>query len=96
MAEIAKKSVPGRVGDLAFGIAREGKAPAKIDYFATSLPTMLLFDEDLQARQTFTARFMQAQAFVGLGRKAEARSLLMSLLKSDPNHTAARDFIGFL
>jgi len=72
------------------------KAPAKIDYFATSLPTMLLFDEDLQARQTFTARFMQAQAFVGLGRKAEARSLLMSLLKSDPNHTVARDFIGFL
>ncbi len=25
--------------------------PAKIDYFATSLPTMLLFDDDLQARQ---------------------------------------------
>ena len=27
------------------------KAPATIDYFATSLPTMLLFDDDLQRRQ---------------------------------------------
>ncbi len=71
------------------------KAPAKIDYFATSLPTMLLFDEDLQARQTLTARFMQAQAFKGLGRKAEARRLLMSMLKSDPNHAAAQDFSSF-
>src|SRR5207244_172492 len=35
--------------------------PAKIDYFATSLPTMLLFDDDLQFRQETTALFLQAQ-----------------------------------
>ncbi len=34
------------------------KSPAKIDYFATSLPTMLLFEEDLQARQTESAKRM--------------------------------------
>jgi hypothetical protein len=56
---------------------------------------MLLFDEDLQARQAITARFMQAQALMGLGRRAEARRLLTGLLKSDPNHAAARDFSGF-
>ena len=31
------------------------KTPAKIDYFATSLPTMLLFDDDLDQRQKTTA-----------------------------------------
>ncbi|MBC8010960.1 MAG: tetratricopeptide repeat protein, partial [Burkholderiales bacterium] len=35
------------------------KQPATIDYFATSLPTMLLFDEDLAARQLTTARFIE-------------------------------------
>lgn len=34
---------------------------AKIDYFATSLPTMLLFDDDLQARQGKKARHMLSQ-----------------------------------
>ncbi len=42
---------------------------AKIDYFATSLPTMLLFDDDLQFRQETTALFLQAQAHLGFGQK---------------------------
>jgi tetratricopeptide (TPR) repeat protein len=37
------------------------KAQAKIDYFATSLPTMRLFDGDPQFRQETTARLLQAQ-----------------------------------
>ena len=45
------------------------KTPAKIDYFATSLPTMLLFDDDLQFRQETSALFLQAQAHLGLGQK---------------------------
>jgi tetratricopeptide (TPR) repeat protein len=65
--------------------------PAKIDYFATSLPTMLLFEDDLQARQATSARFMQAQAHLGLGRKAEARRLLEDVLRRDPSHAAAVD-----
>jgi len=36
-------------------------APAKIDYFATSLPTMLLFEDDLQARQEKKAKGILAQ-----------------------------------
>jgi predicted oxidoreductase (fatty acid repression mutant protein) len=36
------------------------RTKAKIDYFATSLPTMLLFEDDLQARQTTTALFLEA------------------------------------
>jgi tetratricopeptide (TPR) repeat protein len=36
--------------------------PARVDYFATSLPTMLLFADDLQARRETTAAFLAAQA----------------------------------
>jgi tetratricopeptide (TPR) repeat protein len=72
------------------------KARAKIDYFATSLPTMLLFADDLQFRQATTALFLQAQAQLGLGRRAKARALLQTVLRRDPNHALAADFLrGF-
>jgi len=67
------------------------KATAKIDYFATSLPTMLLFDDDLQFRQETTALFLQAQAYLGLGKKQRAIQLLSIVLKRDPNHALAAD-----
>jgi tetratricopeptide (TPR) repeat protein len=67
------------------------KTPAKIDYFATSLPTMLLFDDDIQVRQETTALFLQAQAHWGLGQKVRAKALLRQVLKRDPNHALAAD-----
>ena len=67
------------------------RAEAKIDYFATSLPTMLIFDDDLQYRQETTAMFLQAQAQLGLGRKSKAKKLLQKVLKHDPNHALAAD-----
>ncbi|MEI6493412.1 MAG: tetratricopeptide repeat protein, partial [Verrucomicrobiota bacterium] len=68
------------------------KQTAKIDYFATSLPTMLLFDADIQSVQVTTARFLQAQALLGLGQKAKALALLLDVLLRDPNHALAADF----
>ena len=70
------------------------EATAKIDYFATSLATMLLFDDDLQFRQETTALFLQAQAQLGLGKKARAKSLLQTVLRRDPNHALAADFLN--
>jgi tetratricopeptide (TPR) repeat protein len=67
------------------------KAEAKIDYFATSLPTMLLFKDDLQFRQETTALFLQAQAHLGLGRQKKAEQLLQTVLRRDPNHAHAAD-----
>ncbi len=72
------------------------KTEAKIDYFATSLPTMLLFNDDLQARQVTTALFLQAQALHGLGKKARAAVLLRTVLKRDPAHALAADFASSL
>ncbi len=67
------------------------RLPAKIDYFATSLPTMLLFEDDLQTRQETRALFLQAQAYRGLGQPKRAASLLRKVLKRDPNHALAAD-----
>jgi len=78
---------------LAYARALE-KAKAKIDYFATSLPTMLIFDDDLQYRQTTAARFLQAQAHLGLGRKAQAKKLLATVLQRDPNHLLAAELMN--
>ncbi|MEO6992360.1 MAG: hypothetical protein ABI273_01910, partial [Lacunisphaera sp.] len=71
-----------------------GQTPATIDYFATSLPTMLLFNDDLQARQETTALFLEAQARLGLGEKTAARKLLRTVLRRDPNHALAADFLA--
>ncbi len=67
------------------------KAIARIDYFATSLPAMLLFHDDLQYRQETTALFLQAQARLGLGQRRMARPLLRSVLRRDPNHALAAE-----
>jgi tetratricopeptide (TPR) repeat protein len=80
---------------LAYALKLE-KAPAKVDYFATSLPTMLLFEDDLQARQETTALFLQAQARLGLGQKAKARTLLKRVLQRRPNHAMAADLLKSL
>jgi predicted Zn-dependent protease len=67
------------------------RQPATIDYFATSLPTMLLFEDDLQYRQQTTALFLQAQAKLGLGERAAASKLLSKVLQRHPNHALAAD-----
>ncbi len=77
---------------LAYAEALEHE-PAKIDYFATSLPTMLLFTDDLQQRQTATALFLQAQALILLPRALEAQERLMRVLTIDPNHPLAADLL---
>ncbi|HVT90709.1 MAG TPA: DUF5107 domain-containing protein [Tepidisphaeraceae bacterium] len=69
-------------------------APARIEYFATSLPTMLLFNDVLEYRQQTTALFMEAQAHLGLGSLAKSRSTLRQVLKRDPNHALAADMLA--
>ncbi|WP_343205573.1 DUF5107 domain-containing protein [Opitutus sp. ER46] len=70
------------------------RTPAKIDYFATSLPSMLLFEDDLTQRQQTTALFLEAQAELGLGHRATARRLLRGVLRRDPSHGLAADFVA--
>jgi hypothetical protein len=52
---------------------------------------MLLFDEDLQKRQSITANFLEAQSLLGLGDTALAIQLLRQVLAEDRNHIGAID-----
>jgi tetratricopeptide (TPR) repeat protein len=65
----------------------------KIDYFATSLPAMLLLNEDLVQRNGIEAKFLRAQALAGLDQTAEAETLLRGILDIDMNHTGAADLL---
>ena len=56
------------------------KETAKIDYFATSLPNLLVFDEDLQARRDAENELLLALAHHGLGETAAARFALVKTL----------------
>ncbi|RRA48476.1 DUF5107 domain-containing protein [Acidipila sp. EB88] len=66
-------------------------APAVIDYFATSLPTMLLFEEDLGETKKTRALLLRGQALLGLGRHAEARAQLQEFLQRNPNDMDATE-----
>lgn len=68
----------------------------RIDYFATSLPTMLLFEEDIEERQRITVSFLKAQALAGLNEEETALSLLQEVLRYDCSHAGAIDLLGNL
>lgn len=53
---------------------------AKIDYFATSLPNLLVFDEDLQQRKDAGCQLLLALACHGLGDAAGMRRALDAVL----------------
>jgi len=69
---------------------------AKIDYFATSLPNLLLFDDDLQKRNRIEANVLIALAKEGLGERAAAIGLLQDVLADDPNHLLASETLYWL
>ncbi|KAL4858553.1 hypothetical protein ACK3TF_001510 [Chlorella vulgaris] len=70
---------------------RLAATPAKIDFFATSLPTMLMFHENLQEQQDIKTQFLEAQARYGLGETATAAELVALVLQRDPAHAQAAD-----
>jgi tetratricopeptide (TPR) repeat protein len=78
-----------------YSLELEQHAPS-IDYFATSLPALLLFDEDLVTRQAIEAKFLRAQATLGLEKPAEAIRLLEEVRELDANHAGAADFLATL
>ena len=63
---------------------------AGIDYFATSLPNLLLFEDDLQRRHKVEHVFVLALAELGLRNTERAKELLKQVLSLDCNHMAAQ------
>jgi tetratricopeptide (TPR) repeat protein len=70
-------------------IARLRRTPAEIDYFATSLPAMLIFDEDVQQRRDLLADVLTAQLALTEGQPAAAEAALERVLTADPAHLEA-------
>jgi hypothetical protein len=68
-------------------------APATVDYFATSLPTMLLFTADLRAVTARRVALLRAQLDVLAGDRPAAVDRLEALLAQDPAQHAARDLL---
>lgn len=78
---------------LAGHIALLRETPAAVDYFATSLPAMLLFHQDLPAQQATTVLFLSAQLSALRGDRATAISHLDQVLSRHPAHRLALDLL---
>jgi tetratricopeptide (TPR) repeat protein len=67
-----------------------------IDYFATSLPNLLLFEDDLDKRNHIDALLLSALAKDGLGRTPEAVRQLTQVRDEDPNHLFAAELLRWI
>jgi len=61
----------------------------KIDYFAVSLPNMLVFEEDLQKMNQIQSRFLLALGYIGLCEYENAQQQLEFVLELDACHLGA-------
>ena len=68
----------------------------KIDYFATSLPNLLLFDDDLVKRDRVESLVLSALAANGLGDDARALEQLHQVVVEDLNHIFAIEMLDWL
>jgi len=76
-----------------YSIVLQQQTP-EIDYFATSLPAMLLFEDDLVKRHNIESMFLRAQALHGLGNEPDETIMLLNeVLELDKNHTGAADLL---
>ena len=63
----------------------------KIDYFATSLPLLLVFEENLQKRNEWENKYLIALAEKGLGNNAKAKKLAGEILQLNAMHAGANE-----
>lgn len=72
---------------------KQSEAKPRIDYFATSLPNLLLFNDDLEKRNRLEAQFLMALAHHGQCNSAKAIQMLESILCEDRNHILAIEML---
>jgi tetratricopeptide (TPR) repeat protein len=64
-----------------------------IDYFAVSLPDMLVFDQDIDLRNRIHCIYLIGLGHLGLGDTAMATRCLTEVLQLDPNHQGAAVYL---
>jgi tetratricopeptide (TPR) repeat protein len=70
--------------------------PVSIDYFAVSLPDMLVFDMDLDKRNTVFCKYLMGLGYLGLGNFDQAKKLLNEVVATDPNHQGAASYLSMI
>jgi len=71
----------------------ELRKKAEIDYFATSLPILLVFEEDLDKRNQWESKYLLALCEIGLGNQNEAKKLLGEVLELNVMHHGASEIL---
>jgi tetratricopeptide (TPR) repeat protein len=61
----------------------------RVDYFAVSLPDMLVFDINLNQRNEVHCTYLQALGYLGIGNEQKGIALLNDVLNMDINHQGA-------
>ncbi len=61
----------------------------KIDYFAVSLPDLLIWDDDLDQRNRIHCNYLIGLGQLGMGQIEDAEKVLLSVLKMDRSHQGA-------
>lgn len=74
----------------------KSKSVAKIDYFATSLPNLLLFDDDLENRNCIESLLLKALAHHGLGDSEKSILELRQVIALDKYHLLAASMLGWI
>jgi tetratricopeptide (TPR) repeat protein len=78
-----------RLAALADAAEASALTEKQIPYFATSLPALLLFDDDLTERARQESLYLAGLALLGRGRTRAARARFERLLKARPDHLGA-------
>jgi tetratricopeptide (TPR) repeat protein len=68
----------------------------QIDYFAVSLPDLLIFEDDGKSRHQAHCHYMMGLAHLGSGRKEEAAVCLKKVLARDNMHFGARTHLSMI
>jgi tetratricopeptide (TPR) repeat protein len=76
--------------------AKQMEEVPRIDYFATSLPNLLLFDDDLCKRNRIESMLLIALACDGMGDAEKAVHLLQQVLDADPTPLLAADILSWI
>jgi tetratricopeptide (TPR) repeat protein len=79
-----------KLRDLLSFATKQLNAEVVIDYFATSLPNFLLFEDDLEKRNRIDCFFLIGLAQQGLGQPLEAEQAFRETLALDANHLGAQ------
>jgi tetratricopeptide (TPR) repeat protein len=67
-----------------------------IDYFAVSLPDMLVFDQDINGRNKIFCHYLIGLGYLGLGDFARAKTMLKEVIQSDNNHQGAALYLQMI